>query len=156
MIDRITGAITFDDGLVIAPSVNRTVFAASELAVDAALDGTPAYPGFLLKPRLMDGTFFGSHLIFRGEILWIVTLWRCDPNQKEKSWDDWTMEGEVAAQKWNDAWLARTLGPPHESHAQEPYLDRQVYRFAWGTIESAYVPQTGGTNLGVSYEQGKS
>jgi len=155
VIDPITGAISFDDGTVIAPSVSRTVFAASAIAVEAALDGTPEYPAFRLKPRLMDGTLFGSHLIFCGEILWTITLSRSDPNQNENSWDDWTMEAEVATQKWNEAWLARTLGPPHESLPWKPYLDRQIYRFAWGTIESAFVPQTGCTTLGVYYEQGK-
>ena len=101
----------------------------------------------------MDDIFFGSDLVFRGEVLWTVGLWRSDPSQK-RSWDDWTMEAEVAEQKWNEAWLARTLGPPHESHPLGEYLDRQVYNFAWGIIISAFSPQTGCTSMGLRYKQG--
>lgn len=113
MIDSSTGEIRFDDGTVIVPSLTRASFVASVQAVGAWSDSEAQMPWSFFRPtpRLMDGAYFGSSLMFRGDILQSVNLWRSDPYPTEKSWDEWSMDKEVADQKWNEAWLACLLGP---------------------------------------------
>lgn len=164
MIDSTTGKIIFDDGAIVEPQITRTAFLASSLSVNCEASDAPAPPwsSFKLAPRVMDGLafLFGAEVYFNGEVLAHVDLWQVDWTVTP-SWDDWTMEGEVARQKRNEAWLASFLGPPHEWYPLsdlEPdrYPRGNIYRFAWGSIDSAFSPQTGGTGLTVRYQATKT
>src|ERR1700709_914285 len=98
----------------------------------------------------MDTLLFCGRSTFHGETLLTLSLWIIDPNGS-KSWDDWSIEKEQAAQARNEAWLARILRPPHESFPRGPYPDGKCYRFEWGVIQSSYDPRSASSSLIISY-----
>ena len=132
-IDPSTGVLTFDDGFAIGPHLER-----------------PSASLVTLAPRLLDGVLYSATLWLEGEDLRSVSLYPHEVGEST-SWDDWSLEREQAVQSRNEAWLLRVLGPPHESYARTPYPDGKIYRYAWGTIDSSYSPQTPATSLVITY-----
>jgi hypothetical protein len=142
MIDVATGDLRFEDGTVIGPSTARTAWLGGEPA--------PAWSTCTLPARAMDGIQFGASLTFRGDTLAWINLWQVELDAAP-GWAEASLEREQAAQRRNEAWLARTLGPPHESFPRAPYPPGTRYRFSWGTIESLYTPQSAEASLVIAY-----
>ncbi|MEO8874378.1 MAG: hypothetical protein ABI461_02225 [Polyangiaceae bacterium] len=155
MIDSATGKIIFDDGAAIDPQITRAAFLTSVLGLNRVVSTSPApnpWSNISIASRAMDGLalLFGARLYFNGEQLAFLNLWQIDPG-KPKSWDDWSLDAEIAEQKRNEAWLASFLGPPHETFPRGEFPDGTTYKFAWGEISSSYDPRSAQTLLTVSY-----
>lgn len=139
MFDASTGTLTFETPLVeIAPSLTRDQFLRSSLA-EGATTHVANEPDHSWK---LKGTFRSAGLDllvvlwFRGQQLTMVSLMDADP-RFGTSWDDASLEKEMARKESHDAWLANALGPQRT--------------FAWGTVWSSYDERGGFSDMGVRY-----
>jgi hypothetical protein len=139
MFDAKHGSLTFDQPpTVIAPSLTRAQFLASALAAGASthVQNEPYHSWKL------NGTFrsAGLELIvvlwFHGQRLTMVSLMDPDP-RFGTSWEDCSLEKEMARKVSHDAWLSRTLP-----------LDRDV---SWGSVWSGYDEKGGFSDIVVKY-----
>jgi hypothetical protein len=139
MFTTSTGALTLEEpAVVIAPSLTRDQFLGSPLADGAATHvANEPYHSWKLK-----GTYRSAGLDlllvlwFRDQQLTMVSLMDRDP-RFGTSWDDHSVENEMARQKSHDAWLSRALGPNRE--------------FSWGSVWSGYDERGGFSDIVVKY-----
>ncbi|MGL6074988.1 MAG: hypothetical protein ACRC8S_12585 [Fimbriiglobus sp.] len=139
MFDASTGTLRFEQPpTVIAPSLTRDRFLVSSLADEARshiANGT-------FHSWKLNGTFRSSGLDllvvlwFHDQHLTMVSLMDPDP-RFGTSWDDHSLENEMARKASHDVWLARALAP-HRN-------------FAWGSVLSGYDERGGFSNIVVKY-----
>jgi hypothetical protein len=139
MFELSTGAITFErPPTVIAPSLTRDPFLGSSLADGATthVENEP-YHSWKLK-----GTFRSAGLellvvlYFREQQLTMVSLTDADP-RFGTSWDDHSLEKEMARKASHDLWLSRALGPGRN--------------FSWGSVWSGYDARAAFSDVVVKY-----
>jgi len=142
MIERTTGQIQFpSDGIRIAPSLSREHFLASPLAAQCReLVRNELYCSFALPTVQFDGRSFAWSLWFRGSVLQSVSI-ACSAPEFGSSWSDWSEERELALKRLHDSLLESAFG-----------ADWQQQRFTWGSVYSVFDPKSGGSSIGVRYD----
>jgi hypothetical protein len=142
MISRATGEIQFRvESLCVGPALTREQFLASAFARDSReLVHNGPYSMFDL-PRVRFGAHqFAWSLSFRGSVLQSVSI-ACVDAEFGSSWSDWSAERELARKRLHDSLLESVLG-----------AGWQQQQFTWGTVYSAFDEKSGGSNIGVTYD----
>lgn len=133
MMNAATGEVLFDTGEALGPSLTRSAFLASPLAVGATALGA----GFALARRDIGGEAFVPTLWFDGEPLARLELSMVMPTEAT-SWDDYSEDRELARKAKHDAWLAGQLGP-------------LPWQFTWGNVTSEFDPRGGSSTIVITY-----
>ncbi len=139
MFDTDTGTITFDDPLVVvSPSLRRSVFLESELAINArTLVENEPWHSWSLNGRFRLGLSFTMSLFFKGEDLTMIDL--CDTNPAfPTDWNNWSQDGELARKASHDKWIEEYVGTRRS--------------FAWGRVASCFDQKGGWSHLMIQYE----
>jgi hypothetical protein len=142
MIARATGEIQFpSDGVRISPSLTREEFLASGLARGSReLVRNEPHCTFALPAVQFDAHQFAWSLSFHGSHLRSVSIACADP-EFGSSWSDWSEERERARKQCHDSLLASVLG-----------ADWSRQRFTWGSVYSVFDQKSGGSSIGVTYD----
>jgi hypothetical protein len=139
MIDKHTGALVFDSGERIEPSVALDDWLASPLGAACVQQGKPGqvWRGCQLMHCVSQGYSFGVQLTFEGQRLFSAELGH-ENGPGPKSWDDFSMDKLRAVKAENDAFVTSWLGPP-------------PWNFPWGSVASAIDERGGSAVLMIRY-----
>lgn len=139
MIDKASGALVFDSGARIEPSISLDDFLASAVAKAGVVQGKPGqtWRGCELSHCPSNGVLFGVRLTFQGQRLFSAQLDH-ENGPGPKSWDDFNLDKLRAVKTEHDAFVTSWLGPP-------------PWRFPWGSVTSAIDEYGGSAVLLVRY-----
>ncbi|MFT3880067.1 MAG: hypothetical protein QM703_10465 [Gemmatales bacterium] len=139
MFDVTTGTLTFEHPPVsIKPSLTRDEFLAGPLAVGAQthVGNEPYHSWKLGQPFRSSGLDLLVVLWFHHQRLTMVSLMDANP-RFGVSWDDYSLDKELARKASHDAWLLRSLPPERE--------------YPWGNVWSGYDDKGGFSSIVVRY-----
>ncbi|QIF03325.1 hypothetical protein [Roseimicrobium sp. ORNL1] len=141
MIDPKSGQVLLPyEGLRIDPSLTRGEYLASAQATqgEEVVKNGP-YCSFRLPPVALGDHTFGCILGFYGRTLDRVSI-GCADAVYGTSWDDWTLDREMAKKKIHDALLRKALG-----------LFWRRWTYKWGRVWSGYDPKGAHSSIIVTY-----
>ena len=141
--DTETGALHFDDGLVVGPSSTW-----SELEPRLELFSSHGEHRSLHGSASIDGTRFSIVVWFRDEVLERVSLTVDEPEISGTAWNDYDPE---TVRRFHDAWVTDRVGettPWNPSSAPCGGIERD---YRWGTIGSYLHPQDGAASMTITY-----
>ena len=125
MIDKATGALVFDSGVRIEPSLTLDALRAGPFA--SHVKGEPGQPwcGCQLDHCVAHGLSFGVQLTYEGQRLFSAQIWH-ETAPTTSGWDDPDLLEKVLAIKAkNDAFVTAWLGPP-------------PWDYPWGVVSSSF------------------
>lgn len=138
MIDPKSGQVLLPyDGLLVGPLLTREQYLASPHAVhgEECVKNDP-YCSFRL-PRVTVGDHaFACILWFRGSKLFMVSI-GCADEVYGTSWDDWSLEREMARKRMHDTLLKEALG--------------RSWHYKWGNVVSEYDQKGAASRIEVTY-----
>jgi len=137
VIDRATGALHFDDGVVIEPTLTRAQFLQMQPGEtrDVSVQNEPWCSWRVTRLR-SGGRVFIAVVQFRGEELQSVELVESDL-VGFGDWKDWSEARELEDQRRYATFLSSELGSRRSFH--------------WGTASAIYDARSGGSFIKISY-----
>jgi hypothetical protein len=137
VIDRTTGALHFDDGVVIEPTLTRAQFLQMQPGetLDLSVQNEPWCSWRVTRLRSA-GRVFIAVVQFRGEELQSVELVESDM-VGFGDWKDWSEARELEDQRRYATFLSSELGSRRSFH--------------WGTTSAIYDTRSGGSFIKISY-----
>ena len=133
-----SGRLLLADGELLDAETTEAAFLASRLAARTARDhGGDGHRNYGLGRVSLDGTEFSLCAYFREQRLTMFILAVGMPDEAS-SWDDWTLEREMARKAVHDEWLQSHLG-------ERPWI------YAWGSVWSEYDPRSACSSWGMNF-----
>ncbi len=142
MLDAANGQLAFESiGVTISPTLTRDAFLATTwgAAAEHWVTNEPWHSWRLAEVAPSNGIDLIVVLFFHEQTLRSVELCHSDP-KFGTSWEDHSMEKEMARKDSHDAWLAACIG--------------EARKFDWGEVFSAYDQKAGNSGIVIKYVEG--
>lgn len=137
MIDRSTGSLHFDDGIVIGPALTRTQFLNMQVGEtrEVSVKNEP-WCSWRVTRLKAGGRMFIAILQFQSEQLQSVELVESD-QVGFGDWKDWSEAHELENLQRYEEFLTRELGSNRS--------------FTWGSAKASYDARSGGSSISIAY-----